>query len=68
MAVAVLEYISGPLAENPYRVGKRLRAPFADKYSARVATYRIIYEVHDGELVVIIVTVKHRAQVYASNR
>ncbi len=65
-ALSVLEYIAGPLADNPKRVGKKLGAPFSDKYSARVATYRIIYEIREQEVLVIVVDVRHRAHVYAA--
>ena len=33
-------------------------------YRIRVGDYRIIYQIHDGELVVIIVRVRHRREVY----
>jgi len=67
-ALAVLEYIAGPLAESPKRVGKKLGAPFSDKYSARVATYRIIYEIREQEVLVIFVDVRYRAHAYAAAR
>jgi len=33
-------------------------------WRVRVGDYRIIYEIHDRELVVIIVTIGHRREVY----
>ena len=34
VATAAFEFITGPLLENPHRVGKQLREPLADRYSA----------------------------------
>jgi mRNA interferase RelE/StbE len=33
-------------------------------WRARVGDYRIIYEIHDRELVVIVITIGHRREVY----
>ena len=33
-------------------------------WRVRVGDYRIIYEIHDRELVVIVVTIGHRREVY----
>ena len=65
-ALAVYEFITGALSENPRRVGKELGEEMKGKFSARLNVYRIIYEIHDHEVVVIVVDVRHRAHVYAS--
>jgi len=44
---AVLEFIYGPLTENPRRVGKPLRDDFAGEWSARRGSYRILYRLDD---------------------
>ena len=50
VAVAVFEFIDGPLRPNPYRLGNRLRAPLTGFYSARRGEYRVIYRIDaDGE-------------------
>lgn len=41
IAFATFEFIVGPLLDHPLRVGKRLRAPPEDRYSARRGTYRV---------------------------
>jgi len=64
VAAACYEFIYGPLADNPRRVGKQLRAPFLPKYSARRGEYRIIYEIVDDILVVQVVVIEHRRDVY----
>jgi len=35
-----------------------------DRYRVRQGVYRIVYEIHDDQLVVIVVKVGHRASVY----
>ena len=39
---AAYEFITGPLLADPHRIGKRLRPPMDDGFSARRGTYRVI--------------------------
>ncbi|WP_313405111.1 type II toxin-antitoxin system RelE/ParE family toxin [Aeromicrobium sp.] len=64
IVAAVMEFITGPLREKPHRVGRRLRAPLDELYSARRGDYRILYRILDGVLVIEVVSVKHRRDVY----
>lgn len=64
VAVAAYEFMTGPLLTDPYRVGKRLLPPLDDRLSARRGTYRIIYRVDDRAMVVTVVDVAHRRDVY----
>jgi len=64
VAVAAYEFISGPLLENPHRVGKELAAPLAGRFSARRGTYRVIYRIDDAARVVTVVQVAHRKDAY----
>lgn len=48
-ASALYEHIMGPIAENPYRLGKPLEEPFDDVWSARRGDYRALYAVDDDE-------------------
>ena len=61
VAFAAYEFITGPLLENPQRVGKRLRPPLADRHGARRGTYRVIYRVDDDRRRVTVVGVFRRA-------
>lgn len=63
-AAAAFEFIVGPLAENPKRVGKPLREPLAPLYSARRGDYRVIYRIEDDRLIIEIITIEHRRDVY----
>lgn len=56
--------MTGPLLDNPYRVGKQLLPPLDDRHSARRGTYRIIYRIDDKERVVTVVDVAHRRDAY----
>lgn len=64
IAWAVLEFCEGPLCENPYRVGKPLLGDLAGLHSARRGTYRIVYAIDDHQVVVEVVHVARRADVY----
>ena len=51
------------LSLNPYR-GKPLSYELAGLYSLRTSDYRIIYRVREKELIIIIITVGHRREIY----
>ena len=51
------------LADNPRGIGcTKLSAQ--ERYRTRVSLYRIIYEIQDAELIVQVVKVGHRSNVY----
>lgn len=64
VAAAAFEFIVGPLAENPRRLGKPLREPLAPLYSARRGDYRVLYRIEDNRMVIEIVTIEHRRDAY----
>lgn len=51
------------LASNP-AAGGVLKGEFAGLRRLRVGDYRIVYEVNDGELVVLVIRIGHRQGVY----
>jgi mRNA-degrading endonuclease RelE of RelBE toxin-antitoxin system len=61
VAMAAIEFIYGPLATNPQRVGKALRLDLEGLHSARRGDYRIIYRIDER---VTIIAIEHRADVY----
>lgn len=47
VAVAMLEFIAGPIAENPWRLGGPLRDRWQGYRSAHRAGYRVMYRVDE---------------------
>jgi len=67
VAVACFEFIYGSLADNPHRVGKQLDEPLWPSFSARRGQFRIIYDIHESEIVVSVINIRHRADAYRSH-
>lgn len=51
------------LSENPHQ-GKALKGELTGLRRIRVGAYRIIYEIRDAQLVVLVIRVAHRREVY----
>ena len=64
VAFAVIDFITGPLRENPQRVGAALRNELEGVWSARRGTYRILYRINDERREVIVLRVGHRSDIY----
>ena len=65
VAAACIEFIFGPLAENPHRVGKSLRDGLAGFYAARRGEFRVIYTIHEDRVAVRVISIRHRRDVYS---
>ena len=65
VAAACAEFIFGPLAENPHRVGKPLRDELAGAYSARRGEFRVVYTIHEDQVVVRVISIRRRRTAYA---
>lgn len=63
-AAAIFEHITGPVADNPHRLGKALNAPLTGLWSARREEYRILHTIDDEAQSVTIVAVRHRRDAY----
>ncbi|MEX1218671.1 MAG: type II toxin-antitoxin system RelE/ParE family toxin [Acidimicrobiales bacterium] len=64
IAAAVVEFMLGPLRENPRKVGHPLQRELAGLWSARRGAYRVIYEIDDDERSVDVLRIEHRSDVY----
>lgn len=64
VAAAVIEFMTGPLVENPRRVGKMLRRELEGIWSARRGTYRVLYRINDHADEVVVLRIDHRRDVY----
>jgi mRNA-degrading endonuclease RelE of RelBE toxin-antitoxin system len=62
--LAVLEFIYGALAANPYRVGRPLRLEWEGLHAARRGELRVIYAIDDEAEMVTIHRVAHRRDAY----
>lgn len=64
IATACVEFIFGPLAENPRRVGKPLRDELIGLHSARRGDYRVVYAIVQDTRRVEIVHIDRRSNIY----
>ena len=65
IAAAAAEFITGPLLDDPRRVGKPLGAELAGIYSARLGReWRVLYEIDDGKQLVVVLDIRHRSIAY----
>jgi len=64
IAAAVVEFLLGPLVENPRRVGHPLQRELAGLWSARRGAYRVVYEIDDEDRIVDVLRIEHRSDVY----
>ena len=52
------------LSQNPRPTGCKKLKGFENKYRIRVGDYRVIYEIHEKTVVVLIVQISHRKDAY----
>lgn len=64
VAFAVIDFMTGPLLDNPKRVGAPLRDELEGIWSARRGTYRILYRIDDEAREVIVLRIGHRRDIY----
>jgi len=59
-----MEFLSGSLAANPYRVGRMLQRELNGLHAARRGEYRVVYEIRDDDHVVVVHRLQHRRDAY----
>ena len=64
VAAAVWRFVSGPLLDNPHRVGRPLRFELEGYHSARRGQYRVVYRIDEREVVVGVIKISHRGDAY----
>ena len=65
IAAAAAEFITGPLLDDPHRVGKPLGAELAGIYSARLGReWRVLYEIDEGKQLVVALDIRRRSIAY----
>lgn len=62
----ILAYLDDRVANetDPRRFGKALKADLSGLWRYRVGDYRILCQIRDGELLVLVVAVGHRKNIY----
>lgn len=64
VAAAVVEFMVGPLLDNPHRVGGALQRELAGLHVARRGAYRIVYEIREDASLVVVLRIDHRSTAY----
>ncbi|MEA2111978.1 MAG: type II toxin-antitoxin system RelE/ParE family toxin, partial [Campylobacterota bacterium] len=59
----ILEAIKTKLIKDPY-IGKKLVGDLSSYYRYRVNDYRVIYEILEDEIILVVIKIKHRKDVY----
>ena len=64
VAVAVIDFVTTALLDNPHRVGKPLRDDLDGIWSARRGTYRVLYRIRKEPRDVVVLRIDHRRGAY----
>ncbi|MCE8163502.1 MAG: type II toxin-antitoxin system RelE/ParE family toxin [Candidatus Moeniiplasma glomeromycotorum] len=52
------------LAKNPYKNGEPLKGNLKGRWKYRFSKYRVIYEIKQTKLLIIVIEVGHRREIY----
>jgi mRNA interferase RelE/StbE len=66
VSAACIEFVFGPLAEDPRRVGAPLRKPFEGQWRARRGEYRVRHRIDEETRTVYVLDIDHRRDAYRS--
>ncbi|MGH9185599.1 MAG: type II toxin-antitoxin system RelE family toxin [Acidimicrobiales bacterium] len=64
VTIAVVEFLLGPLCENPRRVGHPLQRELTGLWAARRGPYRVVNEFDDDQQTINVLRIEHRSDVY----
>jgi len=66
MRILIMSWIEKNLVDctEPRRIGKALTGQFKGSWRYRVGDYRIIAEIKDEEVLILVVDVGHRSDIY----
>ena len=64
VAAAIVEFLLGPLVDDPTVVGKPLQRDLAGRWSARRGSYRVVYEIDLDRREIRVLHIAHRSDVY----
>lgn len=60
----IFDFLKKQVAKNPRAIGKSLKGQLREFWRYRVGHYRILVKIKDSELIVLIVKIRHRKDVY----
>jgi mRNA interferase RelE/StbE len=64
VAAAIVEFITGPLADNPQRLSKPLRNELEGFRSVRRGDYRAVFRIDETRHTLVVAAINHRAHIY----
>lgn len=66
VAMRIIDYLENKVAQldEPRQLGKALQGQLANLWRYRIGDYRVIVEIQDEELVVYVVKIGHRKDIY----
>ncbi|MGH9271810.1 MAG: type II toxin-antitoxin system RelE family toxin [Ilumatobacteraceae bacterium] len=64
VAAAIVEFMLGPLLDDPHRVGGALRRELESLHSARRGAYRVVYRIDEPAGLVTVLRIDHRSTIY----
>jgi mRNA interferase RelE/StbE len=63
-AARIIRKVESTLSQNP-QLGTALKGSFSGLYRYRIGDYRVIYEIINDEVTIIVVKVGHRREIYS---
>ncbi|MDA3877797.1 MAG: type II toxin-antitoxin system RelE/ParE family toxin [Halothiobacillus sp.] len=63
-AKRITDYLHNRVSESPRRVGKALQGSMSALWRYRVGDYRVVCELQDEQVLVLVLRVSHRRDVY----
>ena len=64
VATAAYAFVTGPLLDDPHRVGRPLNPPMTPAWTARRGAYRLVYHVDDTRRIVDVTAIRYRSDAY----
>ena len=61
----ILDRIENYLARDPKELGKPLKGDFAGYWRYRWGDYRVIYRIAEREILIVVMRISHRKDVYS---
>jgi mRNA interferase RelE/StbE len=60
----IVEFLSTRVADDPRNLGEALKGKLGEIWKYRIGDYRIIADIRDNVLLILIVRVGHRREIY----